>query len=60
MKKPKLKDLLWLDYFRQSGQGHILRKTALRNGNKIGVFNPFGQIIYVDENIEVVKIEADL
>jgi len=58
MKKPKLKELLSLDYFRRSSKGHILLKTALRNEKTIGVLNPFGQVIYLDENIEVIAVKC--
>ncbi len=56
--KKTLKQLEWMQPFRTDEKAHILKKSALRQGeNKIGVLNPFGQIIYLDENTEVIEVK---
>lgn len=54
-----LKDLIWMQYFRTSTHTHILSKTALVKGNKIGAYNPFGQLIWIDRNRKVIIVPEE-
>lgn len=56
MKKIKLSELQWSASFRQNEHGHILVKSALEKGSKIGVYNPFGQLLWLEKNIEVIIV----
>lgn len=51
-----LADLPWMGYFRTKEFGQILSKTALVKGDKIGAYNPLGQLIWVDRNLKVVLV----
>ncbi len=59
--KQTLKQLEWMQPFRTNEKGHILKKSALRKGeSKIGVINPFGDIIYLDETTEVIELKNQI
>jgi len=54
MKKKALNQVPWLGYFRTNENGQILSKTALVKGDKIGAYNPFGQLIWIKKNSIVI------
>jgi len=58
--KPNLKTELcklpWLGYFRTTEFGQVLSKTALIKGDKIGAYNPFGQLIWIERDLKVIIV----
>jgi hypothetical protein len=51
-----LSQVEWCSYFRTSLGSHILLKSALKSGDKIGAYNPFGQLIWIDANATVYPV----
>lgn len=49
-----LAEVPWMGHFRTSEYSHILSKTALIKGDKIGAYNPLGQLIWVERNQNVI------
>jgi hypothetical protein len=53
-KKTKLEEVPWLGLFRITENGQLMKKTAILKGDKVGAFNPFGDIIYFPKNLKVI------
>jgi len=54
--KQMLAEVPWMGYFRTNEHGQILSKTALIKGDKIGAYNPLGQLIWVEKNLIVIVV----
>lgn len=46
-------------YFRRSNGGHVLLKTSLHQNGKIGAYNPFGQLLWIDPNSTVMILNEE-
>jgi hypothetical protein len=45
-----------LEYFKDGEEGLIMRKSGLKRESKIGAYNPFGQLIWMDENLLIIHL----
>lgn len=52
--KKKLSEVGWMQAFRPYDGAHLFTKNALKKGNKIGAYNPFGQLFFFEEDTEVI------
>lgn len=56
MKKASLNTISWMSKFRTSECGLNMVKSALTKGKAIGVYNPFGQILWLPKESLVLPI----
>lgn len=48
MSKVKLADLKPLAKFRVNAQGHVLVRGAITKGTKVGAYNPFKDLLWIE------------